>query len=140
MEYTDFVIKYWYLFGGFIVVLAMLAAGPITQLLHGIKNISVWEAVKLINHESAVIVDVSEPQEFKTGHIPDAINIPLGGLAGRVKELEKHKSKPVVFTCRTGSRSSRGAVVLRKQGFEKVYALAGGLAAWEKDNLPLEKA
>ncbi len=140
MEYTDFVIKYWYLFGGFIIVLAMLAAGPITQLLHGIKNISVWEAVKLINHESAVIVDVSEPQEFKTGHIPDAINIPLGGLAGRVKELEKHKSKPVVFTCRTASRSSRGAVVLRKQGFEKVYALAGGLAAWEKDNLPLEKA
>ena len=140
MEYTDFVIKYWYLFGGFIVVLAMLAAGPITQLLHGIKNISVWEAVKLINHESAVIVDVSEPQEFKTGHILNAINIPLGGLTGRVKELEKHKSKPVVFTCRTGNRSSRGAVVLRKQGFEKVYALAGGLAAWEKDNLPLEKA
>lgn len=140
MEYTDFVIKYWYLFGGFIIVLAMLAAGPITQLLHGIKNISVWEAVKLINHESAVIVDVSEPQEFKTGHILNAINIPLGGLTGRVKELEKHKSKPVVFTCRTGNRSSRGAVVLRKQGFEKVYALAGGLAAWEKDNLPLEKA
>ncbi len=140
MEFTDFVIKYWYLFAGFVVVLAMLAAGPITQLLHGIKNINVWEAVKLINHESAVVVDVSEPQEFKTGHIPDAINIPLGGLAGRVKELEKHKSKPVTFTCRTGSRSSRGAVVLRKQGFEKVYALAGGLAAWEKDNLPLEKA
>lgn len=140
MEYTDFVIKYWYLFGGFIIVLAMLAAGPITQLLHGIKNISVWEAVKLINHDSAVVVDVSEPQEFKTGHILNAINIPLGGLTGRVKELEKHKSKPVVFTCRTGNRSSRGAVVLRKQGFEKVYALAGGLAAWEKDNLPLEKA
>ncbi len=140
MEYTDFVIKYWYLFGGFIIVLAMLAAGPITQLLHGIKNISVWEAVKLINHDSAVVVDVSEPQEFKTGHILNAINIPLGGLTGRVKELEKHKSKPVVFTCRTGNRSSRGALVLRKQGFEKVYALAGGLAAWEKDNLPLEKA
>ncbi len=140
MEYTDFVIKYWYLFLAFIVVLVMLVLGPVTQLLHGIKNINAWEAVKLINHESAVVVDVSEPQEFKTGHIPDAINIPLGGLAGRVKELEKHKSKPVVFTCRTGNRSSRGAVVLRKQGFEKVYALAGGLAAWEKDNLPLAKA
>ena len=140
MEYTDFVIKYWYLFLAFIGVSAMLVAGPVIQLLHGIKNINVWEAVRLINHESAVVVDVSEPQEFKTGHIANAINIPLGGLAGRVKELEKHKGKPVVFTCRTGNRASRGAVVLRKQGFEKVYALAGGLAAWEKDNLPLAKA
>lgn len=140
MEYLDFAIKYWYLFVALIVVLVLLVLGPATQLLHGIKSINVWDVVRLINHESAIIVDVSEPQEFKAGHIPQAINIPLGGLGARVKELEKHKNKPIVLSCRGGNVAGRGAVVLRKHGFDKVYTLAGGLTAWEKDNLPVEKA
>ncbi|MFQ6021353.1 MAG: rhodanese-like domain-containing protein [Acidiferrobacterales bacterium] len=139
MEYVDFAIKYWYLFVALIVVLALFALGPLTNLFHGIKDVNVWDAVRLINHESAVIVDVGEPHEFKTGHIPQAINIPLAGLPGRAKELEKHKNKPILLSCRSGNRSGRGAVILRKHGFEKVYTLAGGLPAWEKDNLPVEK-
>ena len=95
--------------------------------------------MQLINHESAIIVDVCEPQEYKSGHIPNAINIPLGHLAGRVKELEKHKAKPILLSCRVGNRSGRGAAILRKHGFEKVYTLAGGFNAWERDNLPVEK-
>lgn len=139
MEYIDFAIKYWYLFVALFVVLALLALGPLTNVLHGIKDVNAWNAVQLINHESAIVVDVCEPHEFKTGHIPQAINIPLAGLPGRVKELEKHKNKPILISCKTGNRSSRGAVILRKHGFEKVYTLAGGLVAWEKDNLPVEK-
>ena len=113
--------------------------GPVFHLIYGVKTVNVWDAVQLINHESAVVIDVSEPNEFKTGHIPDAMNIPLTGLGGRVKELEKHKNKPIVLTCRSGNRSGRGAVTLRKQGFEKVYALSGGIVAWQRDNLPVEK-
>ncbi|MDX1488365.1 MAG: rhodanese-like domain-containing protein [Acidiferrobacterales bacterium] len=139
MEYVDFAIKYWYLFLALAVVLALLVMGPVFHLIYGVKTVNVWDAVQLINHESAVVIDVSEPNEFKTGHIPDAMNIPLTGLGGRVKELEKHKNKPIVLTCRSGNRSGRGAVTLRKQGFEKVYALSGGIVAWQRDNLPVEK-
>ncbi|MFQ5934998.1 MAG: rhodanese-like domain-containing protein [Acidiferrobacterales bacterium] len=139
MELVDFVIKYWYLFVALVVVLALLVAGPAFQLLHGVKSVNVWEAVRLINHESAVVIDVSEQHEFKSGHIPNAINIPLGNLDGRIKELEKHKSKPIVLSCRGGNRAGRGATVLRKHGFEKVYTLAGGFGAWERDNLPVER-
>jgi rhodanese-related sulfurtransferase len=139
MEYVDFAIKYWYLFVALLVVLALLGLGPISELIHGIKHLNVWDAVKLINHESAVVVDVSEQHEFKMGHIPNSINVPLAALAKRVKELEKHKEKPIVFSCRTGNRSSRGAVILRKHGFQNVYTLSGGTSAWERDNLPLEK-
>ncbi len=139
MEYVDFAIKYWYLFVALLVVLVMLAMGPILELMHGIKRVNVWDAVRLINHDSAVVVDVSEQPEFKRGHIPESINIPLGALAARAKELEKHKSKPIVLSCRTGSRSSRGAVTLRKHGFENVSALSGGMAAWERENLPIAK-
>ena len=139
MEYIDFAIKYWYLFLALIIVLALLVMGPAFQLIHGVKTVNVWDAVQLINHESAVVIDVSEQPEFKTGHIPNAMNIPLAGLTGRVKELEKHKNKPIVLTCRSGNRSGRGAVTLRKHGFEKVYALNGGIVAWQRDNLPVEK-
>ncbi|MFQ5757398.1 MAG: rhodanese-like domain-containing protein [Acidiferrobacterales bacterium] len=139
MEYVDFAIKYWYLFVALLVVLALLGLGPVSELIHGIKHVNVWDAVRLINHESAVVVDVSEQHEFKMGHIPNSINVPLAGLAKRVKELEKHKERPVVLSCRTGNRSSRGAVILRKHGFENVYTLTGGTSAWERDNLPLEK-
>lgn len=139
MEYVDFAIKYWYLFLALVVVLALLVMGPAFQLLHGVKTVNVWDAVQLINHESAVVIDVSEQPEFKTGHIPNAMNIPLASLTGRVKELEKHKNKPIVLTCRSGNRSGRGAVTLRKHGFEKVYALSGGITAWQRDNLPVEK-
>jgi rhodanese-related sulfurtransferase len=139
MEYVDFVIKYWYLFVALVVIVALLVLGPAFQLLYGVKGVSVWDAVRLINHEAAVVVDVCEPHEFKAGHIPNAINIPLGSLAGRVKELAKHKDKPMVLNCRSGNRCGRGAVILRKNGFEKVYTLAGGFVAWERDNLPIEK-
>lgn len=140
MEYVDFIIKYWYLFVALIVVLTLLVLGPAMQLFYGVKTLGLWDAVRLINHESAVIIDVSEQPEFKAGHIPNAVNIPLNGLTGRVKELEKHKNKPILLSCRSGNRSSRAAVILRKQGFEKVYALTGGFAAWEREgNLPVEK-
>ena len=139
MEYIDFAIKYWYLFVALVVVLALLILGPAAQMFHGIKNVNVWNAVKLINHESAIVIDVSEQHEFKTGHIPNAINIPVGGLAGRIKELEKHKGKPILLSCRGGNRAGRAAVVLRKHGFDQVYTLAGDLASWERENLPLEK-
>lgn len=139
MEYADFVLKYWYLFAALVVVVALLVFGPVYETLHGITRVDVWKAVQLMNHESAVVIDVGEPQEFKTGHIPNAINIPLGALPERAKELEKHKSKPILLSCRTGNRSGRGAAILRKRGFEKIFTLSGGLASWERDNLPVEK-
>lgn len=135
----QFVIHNWYLFVALIVILAMLVWPTLSQILHGVKNVHVPQAVQLINRESAVIVDVCEPNEYKTGHIPNAVNVPLSGMAQHLKQLEKHKAKPVLIACRSGNRSVRAGVLLRKHGFEKVYSLAGGLQAWERDNLPLEK-
>lgn len=139
MEYADFVLKYWYLFAALVVVLALLVFGPLYETLHGITRVDVWKAVQLMNHESAVVIDVGDPQEFKAGHIPNALNIPLAVLGDRAKELEKHKSKPILLSCRTGNRSGRGAAILRKRGFQKIYTLAGGLASWERDNLPVQR-
>ena len=135
----QFVIHNWYLFVALMVILAMLAWPTLSQMLYGVKNVHVPQAVQLINRESAVILDVCEPSEYKAGHIPNAVNVPLSAMAQQLKQLEKHKAKPVVVACRSGNRSVRAGILLRKQGFQRVYSLAGGLQAWQRDNLPLEK-
>lgn len=135
----QFVIHNWYLFVALGVILFLLVAGPVSQQLHGIKNANAAQAVQLLNRAGGVIVDVCEPSEFQAGHIPNAINLPLPSLKDRLHDLDRYKDKPIIVSCRHGNRSMKGAVLLRKHGFPTVYTLSGGLHAWEKDNLPVEK-
>jgi len=60
-------------------------------------------------------------------------------LNARIKELDKFKSKPILVSCRSGQRSAQACRILKKQGFENVTNLAGGVMAWESANLPMEK-
>jgi len=136
---TQFIISNWYLFAALFVILFLLVAGPISQQMNGVKNANSAETVQLLNRENGVVVDVCEPKEFNAGHLPNAINLPLSSLKDRLKELEKYKNGPVIVSCRSGNRSVKGAILLRKHGFPTVYTLSGGLLAWEKENLPVEK-
>jgi len=119
---------------GFMLIMPNLGA-----TLRGIKEVGVVEATQLINHRDAVVVDVREDKEWATGHIPNAKHIPLGQLSSRFKELEKFKGKPVVIGCRSGHRSASACSVLKKNGFNEVYNLKGGIIAWEQANMPVEK-
>ncbi len=103
-------------------------------------NLSPAMAVKMMNDdEDFVVLDVREPSETKDGKISDAIQIPVSALGKRMVELEKHKDKPVLVYCRTGARSAIACGNLSKQGFSKVYNLAGGITAWQDDHLPTSK-
>jgi rhodanese-related sulfurtransferase len=135
----QFVVNNWYLILGIVVVLAMLVWGPLTQLLHGVQHVTTAEAIRLMNHEKGVLVDVREPDEYRGGHIPNALNLPLSGLAAGLKQIEKHMARPLIICCRTSQRSARAAVALRKHGFASVQVLAGGITAWQHENLPVEK-
>jgi rhodanese-related sulfurtransferase len=97
------------------------------------------EAVRLINREKAVMIDVSEPAEFAAGHPSGARNVPLDQLDG-AKQLPSNKALPLVLVCPNGSRAARAAGQLRKAGYEQARALGGGLAAWREANLPIEKS
>jgi rhodanese-related sulfurtransferase len=100
--------------------------------------VSTSEAVRLINREKGVLIDVSEPGEFAAGHAAGARNIPLGQLEG-AKGLPTNKALPVLLVCPTGARAGRAAALLRKAGHEKAVAVAGGTAAWRDATLPIEK-
>ena len=79
------------------------------------------------------IIDVREPREFKTGHIPGAISIPLPEVLEDVTRINHNEQ--TVFVCRGGRRSTRTAGILVDQGFENVRVLEGGMLAWEAANL-----
>lgn len=135
----QFVINNWYLFAGLAVVLVLLVWPMLQQLMFGITSVGTNQALQLVNHQSGVLVDVREPAETQTGRIPNSVLLPLSGIPQRLNELEKFKQRPVVLYCRSGQRSSRAAVTLRKHGFTSVYNLAGGIQAWQAENLPIEK-
>jgi rhodanese-related sulfurtransferase len=122
------------------VVSGLMFVWPtIQRRLSRTREVGVVEAVQLINRQDAAIVDVREPGEFKSGHIPNARNIPAGQIAERMKELEKLKARPVLVTCASGNRSTAACGTLQKAGFEHVYALAGGMGAWQQASMPVEK-
>ena len=107
--------------------------------IRGIKEVDTVAALQLINHKDAVILDVRDQNEYDAGHILNAKLIPLSKLNERIGELEKFRGQPVVVMCRSGQRSAMATALLGKQGFAQVYHLTGGVAAWQKASLPLEK-
>jgi len=124
-----------------LILLALTSGGMLLwqSLQKGqLGAIACTEAVRLINREKAVLVDVSEPAEFAAGHAGGARNVPLGSLDG-ARELPSNKQLPVVLMCPTGGRAARAAAKLRKAGHEKAVSVAGGLKAWREAGLPIDK-
>ena len=105
----------------------------------GIKEVEVVQAVNLINRENALVLDVRQQNEYDNGHVGNSRLISLGELKKRIGELEKYRNRPVVVMCRSGARSASGASLLSKSGFTKVYSLSGGIVAWQKASMPIER-
>lgn len=122
-----------------VLVSLMLIHSLVGESLRGYSSISPTESTQMINRDDALIVDVRESNEYSTGHIINSVHIPLSSLKSRVKELEKHKTQKIILACRSGHRSSQACATLKKEGFEQVFNLSGGVMAWESANLPLIK-
>lgn len=127
-------------------VLVLIAITSGTMLLlpalrggGGGHSVNTTEAVRLINREKAVLIDVGEPAEYAAGHAAGARNIPFGQLPD-AKGLPTNKALPLVLLCPSGSRAGRAAGILRKAGYEKAVSVAGGNNAWRDASLPIEKS
>ena len=77
--------------------------------------------------DSAVILDVREPDEWSAGHIDGALHVPMGAVPGHLEELPDDARMVVV--CRSGGRSARVTAYLRNEGLDAVN-LDGGMHAW----------
>ena len=110
---------------------------PLVREGAGGRSVSTLAATQMINSRHAQIVDVRRAEEFATGSVPNARNIPLAEIGQRCSELRK--DRPVILVCNQG-RNANGAVPkLRAGGIGEVYVLAGGVAAWREAGLPIRK-
>lgn len=110
-----------------IVLLIVFAVVVGYLLLQRRGDVGSSEAHRLAE-AGARLVDVRSPEEFATGHLPGAVNIPVQDLERRMGELEA-KSRPVVVYCRSGARSSRAARMLKNAGYAEVHDL-GAMSRW----------
>ena len=88
---------------------------------------------------ACVLIDVREPAEFVSGHLPGAVNIPRGVLefqVGSHSSLEDPQ-QPVVVYCRSGGRAALAALALCDLGFGNVRSIAGGIMGWADADLPV---
>ncbi len=98
-----------------------------SNLLRG--DVKPWYAEEwpALAEQGGVLVDLRTPKEFAAWHIPEAVNIPIGELRGRIDELEAYRDRSLYLYCLSGFRSYLGVRQLSQQGFEHVYNLSGGV-------------
>jgi len=92
-------------------------------------------AAGLTAAETPVVLDIRNPREWATKHIPGSVNIPLNRLQERIAEVPRDRR--VVVHCAGGYRSSIAASILHQYGITNLIEIAGGLAAWDAAHLPV---
>ena len=136
---SEFITNHWLLVFALVVIVLLLVVDTLKRRVLGFRDIKPQEAVSLINHQGALVLDVREDKEYHEGHVLNARLIPYGLLDERLQELEDYRERPLVVYCRTGQRSARACALLRNQGFTQVYKLSGGILAWRSADLPVVK-
>lgn len=135
--FFQFVVAKWYLFGALLFVAALLfkhesrRSGP---------SVTPNQLSTMVNQRDAVVLDIRDHNDFKTGHIPGSLNIPTAKLEERMAELEKSRDKPVIVVCKMGQTATGVSKRLKESGFSEVYRLGGGLLEWQGSNLPVVRS
>ncbi|HBC19558.1 MAG TPA: sulfurtransferase [Alcanivorax sp.] len=107
------------------------------RIIHEISPDKAEEALP----SADLLLDVREPDEFRDGHIPGAINIPRGLLEFKLSsdpELENRDQKVVVY-CKTSGRAALAARALKEMGYLHIFSIEGGFDAWQQAEKPVIK-
>ena len=81
----------------------------------------------ILRNQKMVLIDVRSPQEYKEGHLQNAISIPLYELGHQVSKKVANKEELIVVYCQRGSRSKKALKILNSLGYVNVYEVRGGL-------------
>ena len=138
-DYIGFVTDNLFLVTLLLILLTAIVITEAKKLMKKYKDLTPTQAVQLLNHESAVMLDVRETNELSGDGIRNAKHASFSTLDNRLSELVKLKDKPVIAFCMNGLKSPKACRLLCMQGFTKVYSLKGGIEAWKQANMPVVK-
>ena len=117
---------------------AMTAKELVEEARKNICEVSVSEAKGMLDKGGYLFLDCREPNEFKMGHIPGAMNIARGLLEFQIDKKVPDKDAKIIVYCKSGGRGCLGACTLCRMGYKNVSNMAGGWMAWEKAGYPVE--
>ena len=121
---------------GALVAAAAFAQDPDSTKVTSISAVELQE--RRGSEAALVVIDVRTPDEYASGHIPGAVNIPFDQVAQRIAEIDAPHG--VALYCMVGPRARKGESALLAAGYENIFHLEGGFAAWQAADLPVESA
>jgi rhodanese-related sulfurtransferase len=125
--------------GATAALVAIIAVYEMRARAESRRAVSPQELVRLMN-QGALVLDLRGAEQYQSGHLTGARQMSGEEILRAGDTLKKHKEKAVVVYDDGGSLGAAAVRQLASQGFTRVFALRGGLAAWRADNLPLSRA
>ena len=134
LEFNLFLIDYWYFSVPLFFFIFLFAYSEMNK---GGKKIEPNELTRLVNKESAILIDLRKKEDYENGHIMTALNYPHQEFDNQMHELEKFKDRPIILVCDMGRNSANTGEKLKKAEFKKTFRLNGGMMTWTQENLPV---
>jgi rhodanese-related sulfurtransferase len=135
-QLSEFVVNHWILVTLFCVMSSLL----LSSFLNQVPSYTPGDAIIAVNRGECSIIDVRSIDQFKKGHISNALNLPLADIMNTSEQLKKLKKTRVIACCDAGNLSNAAVKELRKRGFTDALILKGGLNAWKAANYPLKES
>ncbi|HVD33080.1 MAG TPA: rhodanese-like domain-containing protein, partial [Gemmatimonadales bacterium] len=104
--------------------------------LQTIPTLTLAQVSSQLGADGVIVLDVRGEGEWKGGHLPGSLNVPVGNLERRMNEIPR--GRPVIVHCQTGARAAIAASLLRARGFPDVRFFRGGFAEWRAAGMPAE--
>ncbi len=136
---SEFIGNHIFLWGALVAVLILLVKSEIEHQSGRSNQLNPMNAIRMMNNEDALVLDVRETADFGKGHIKNAKNMPFSSLKDKLKDITKYKNGAVLAYCNTGAVSNKACNVLQKEGFTNVHNITGGINSWLEAKLPTTK-
>jgi hydroxyacylglutathione hydrolase len=116
-----------------------MEAWPTSKIpLQTIQSLTLAQVTSQLRADGVTVLDVRGEEEWKSGHLPGSLNIPIGSLDGRVNQIPR--DHPVIVHCQTGARAAIAASLLCARGLSDVRVFTGGFAQWRSAGQVVEPA
>jgi rhodanese-related sulfurtransferase len=135
----DFVSHHPWLATATVMLAAAIVVYEMRARAESLVSVSPQELIRLMN-QGALLLDLRPQEQYQAGHVSGARQMNSEQILSAADTLRKHKEKAVVVYDEGGSIGASAVRQLAAQGFTRVFALRGGLAAWRADNLPISRA
>ena len=136
-QFIPFIMRNWAMSAALVIVFFMILFNEIQFLRKKGKEVSPQEAVKLINHDHAVVIDLRPKENYLKNHIIDAVSATIDAFDQN--KMKRYENKTLILVCEQGVKSAALALKLRGQGFTNPLVLSGGMNAWQAAQLPIVK-